>query len=123
MLSDMTFNLENPVTSAGAGRCRAVASCALDLGLSTPALEACNSPFGLRQHASPLRGRSGAAAQVPSRCAMHPPVTTPPPHKSNYRQEKRSIFKMFISRDAGRADADTYRQTSQAPIRYAGRRH
>jgi hypothetical protein len=35
---------------------RAVASFALDLGLSAPALEARNSPCGLRQHASPLAG-------------------------------------------------------------------
>ena len=67
---------------AGTGRRRAVASYALDRSLSAPALEACNSPYGLRQHASPLRGRSGAAAAVPSRSAMLPPVTTPLPHIS-----------------------------------------
>ncbi len=69
---------ESRVTRATAGRRRAVASSALDRSLSAPALEACNSPFGLKQHASPLRGRSGAAAQVPSRSAMRPPVTAPP---------------------------------------------
>jgi len=69
------------VQRAVAVRRRAAASCALDLGLPAPALEACNSPrrAGLRQHASPLRGRSGAVAQVPSRSATRPPVTAPPP--------------------------------------------
>jgi len=37
-------------------RCRALASFALDLGLSDPALEARNSPCGLKQRASPLAG-------------------------------------------------------------------
>ena len=35
---------------------RAVASSALDRSMSAPALEACNSPCGLKQHASPLPG-------------------------------------------------------------------
>ena len=53
------------VTRAVTRWCRAVASCALDRSVSAPALEAFNSPSGLKQHASPLRGRSGAAAAVP----------------------------------------------------------
>ena len=69
---------ETAVTRATARRRRAVANCALDRSLSAPALEACNSPCGLRQHASSLRERSGAAAPVPERSAMRPPVTAPP---------------------------------------------
>ena len=70
-----------PCRGAGA-RCRAVASFALDLGMSAPALETHNSPCGLRQCVSPLRGRSGPDAAVPSRSAMRPPVTAPPPPRS-----------------------------------------
>jgi hypothetical protein len=76
--------MDLPVRLA-AGRCRAAAGCALDLGLPAPALEACNSPYGLKQHASPLRGRFGASAQVPSRSAMRPPVTAPPPAQARSR--------------------------------------
>ena len=78
MLSDRTFNLENPVTGAGAGRCRAVAGFALDRSLPDPALKTHNSPFGLRQCVSPLRGHSGPGAAVPSHSATRPPVTAPP---------------------------------------------
>ena len=75
-----------------AGRCRTVASFALDRILSTLTLEAHNSPCGLKQCASPLRGRSRAAAPVPSRFAMRPPVTvSPPPRQSPLRTTARRM--------------------------------
>ena len=79
MRSDKRDEPKGTVTRAGAGRCRAAAGFALDRSLSALPLEACNSPFGLKQHASPLRGRSSAAAAVPSRFAMRPPVTVSSP--------------------------------------------
>jgi precorrin-2 dehydrogenase/sirohydrochlorin ferrochelatase len=70
---------EAAMPRVGTVRRRAVASSALDRSLSAPALEARNSPCGLKQHASPLRGRSGADAAGPERSATRPPVTAPSP--------------------------------------------
>jgi hypothetical protein len=70
-------------------RCSAVRPrrCALDRSSSGPALETLNSPCWLRHRVSPLPGRYGPAAAVPSRSAIRPPVTASP--RFGHRSDRR----------------------------------